>query len=178
MLMNCFIFSIFDTSKKIVDPIIPIYDISINSIDGNPINLSDYKGKMILFVNVASQCGYTPQYAELQKLYETYQDKLIVMGVPSNQFGSQEPGTASEIKSFCERNYGVTFLITEKIKVKGQDQHPLYQWLTNKQLNGHKNSSVKWNFQKYLINEKGQLVDYFLTMTKPLSSKITNYLKS
>jgi glutathione peroxidase len=79
---------------------------------------------------------------------------------------------------FCERNYGVTFLITEKIKVKGQDQHPLYQWLTNKQLNGHKNSSVKWNFQKYLINEKGQLVDYFLTMTKPLSSKITNYLKS
>lgn len=176
--MNCFIFSIFDTSKKIVDPIIPIYDISINSIDGNPINLSDYKGKMILFVNVASQCGYTPQYAELQKLYETYQDKLIVMGVPSNQFGSQEPGTASEIKSFCERNYGVTFLITEKIKVKGQDQHPLYQWLTNKQLNGHKNSSVKWNFQKYLINEKGQLVDYFLTMTKPLSSKITNYLKS
>jgi glutathione peroxidase len=100
------------------------------------------------------------------------------MGVPSNQFGSQEPGTASEIKSFCERNYGVTFLITEKINVKGQDQHPLYQWLTKKQLNGQKESSVKWNFQKYLINEKGQFVDYFLTMTKPLSSKITNYLKS
>ncbi|WP_207764278.1 glutathione peroxidase [Hanstruepera neustonica] len=154
-----------------------IYDIEINSLEGNPINLSDFKGKYILFVNVASECGFTGQYADLQKLYDTYQDKMMIIGVPCNQFGGQEPGTASQIKSFCEKNYGVTFLMTEKVDVKGDNQHPLYQWLTNKDLNGQSSSSVKWNFQKYLIGKDGEFIDYYYSITKPMSSKITKHLK-
>ena len=153
-----------------------IYDISINSIIGEPINFIDFKGKKILIVNTASECGFTEQYADLEKLYGTYKDKLVVIGVPCNQFGGQEPGTLTEIKSFCEVNYGVTFLLTEKVDVKGENQHPLYKWLTSKKLNGVKSTSVKWNFQKYLIDENGHFVDYFYSITKPLSSKITKYL--
>lgn len=153
-----------------------IYDISINSITGEPINLTDFKGKKILIVNTASECGFTKQYADLEKLYETYKDKLVVIGVPCNQFGGQEPGTLTEIQSFCEVNYGVTFLLTEKVDVKGENQHALYKWLTDKELNGVKSSSVKWNFQKYLIDENGNYIDYFFSMTKPLSSKITKYV--
>ena len=153
-----------------------IYDIEINSLQGKPINFSEYKGKHILFVNVASKCGFTPQYQQLQKLHEIYKDRLIVVGVPCNQFGSQEPGNAFEIQEFCEVNYGVNFLITEKIDVKGSTQHPLYKWLINKEFNGLKSSTVKWNFQKYLINAKGELIDYFYSTTKPLSKKITKYL--
>ena len=153
-----------------------IYDISINSIDGNTINFSDFKGKKILIVNVASECGFTNQYKGLQELYELYKDKLAVIGVPCNQFGGQEPGDAAQIQAFCEKNYGVDFLITEKVDVKGDKQHPLYAWLTNKSLNGKKNSSVKWNFQKYLIDEDGNLIDYYLSITKPLSKKITNQI--
>jgi glutathione peroxidase len=123
-----------------------IYEIAINSISGTPVDLSDFKGKKMLIVNVASECGFTNQYKGLQELYEKYKDKLVVIGVPCNQFGGQEPGDASQIQSFCERNYGVEFLITEKIEVKGDDQHPLYAWLTNKELNGRKSSTVKWNF--------------------------------
>ncbi|MBG7628987.1 MAG: glutathione peroxidase [Bacteroidetes bacterium] len=154
-----------------------IYDISINSITGEPINFTDFKGKKILIVNTASECGFTGQYADLEKLYETYKDKLVVIGVPCNQFGGQEPGTLTEIKSFCEVNYGVTFLLTEKVDVKGDNQHPLYAWLTSKELNGVKNSSVKWNFQKYLIDENGSYIDYFYSLTKPMSSKITKYVE-
>ena len=154
-----------------------LYTIEINSLDGNPINLNDYKGKHILFVNVASECGFTGQYEGLQKLYDTYQDKLMVIGVPCNQFGGQEPGTSDQIQSFCSKNYGVTFLMTEKIDVKGDGQHPLYKWLTNKELNGVKSTSVKWNFQKYLVDGSGAFVDYFYSITKPLSSKITRQLK-
>ncbi|MFD2541737.1 glutathione peroxidase [Lacinutrix gracilariae] len=154
-----------------------IYDIKINSLEGKPIDLADYKNKMILIVNVASECGFTGQYKDLQKLYDTYQDKLMVIGVPCNQFGGQESGTANEIQNFCQKNYGVTFLMTEKIEVKGNNQHPLYQWLTSKDLNGKSNSTVKWNFQKYLINTEGQLVDYYFSITKPLSNKITKHLK-
>lgn len=153
-----------------------IYNIQINDLMGNPINLASFKGKKILFVNVASKCGFTPQYEELQKLSDTYKDKLVVIGVPCNQFGGQEPGTSEEIQSFCQVNYGVTFLITEKIKVKGDDQHPLYQWLTQKEKNTKSNSSVKWNFQKYIVDENGNLIDYFYSMTKPMSSKITKLL--
>ena len=153
-----------------------IYDIVINTLNGKPIELSKFKGKHILFVNVASKCGFTPQYKDLQALYEQHQDKLQVIGVPCNQFGNQEPGDENKIASFCEVNYGVTFLITEKIEVKGKNQHPLYTWLTQKAYNGKKDSKVKWNFQKYLVNEKGHFVDYFLSTTKPTSSKITKHL--
>jgi glutathione peroxidase len=126
---------------------------------------------------VASECGFTPQYADLQNLSETYKDKLVVIGVPCNQFGNQEPGTSEEIQTFCSVNYGVEFLMTEKIEVKGENQHPLYQWLTNKELNGVKNSTVKWNFQKYLVDEEGNYIDYYYSVTKPLSSKITKHLQ-
>ena len=153
-----------------------IYDIKINSLQSKPINLSDFNGKYILFVNVASKCGFTPQYNGLQKLHETYKETLVIIGVPCNQFGAQEPGSPFEIQEFCEVNYGVNFLITEKIDVKGNKQHALYKWLTDKNLNDLRNSTVKWNFQKYLINPEGKLVDYFYSTTKPLSKKITKNL--
>ncbi|MFY0631438.1 MAG: glutathione peroxidase [Flavobacteriaceae bacterium] len=153
-----------------------LHHLKIDSLQGQPIDFSEYKGKKILFVNVASKCGFTPQYKGLQKLYDEYQDKLIVIGVPCNQFGKQEPGNSNEIQEFCEVNYGVSFLITEKIEVKGTNQHPLYSWLTKKSENGKKSSSVKWNFQKYLIDEHGELIDYYYSLTKPLSSKITKHL--
>jgi glutathione peroxidase len=153
-----------------------IYDIEINSLQGKPINLSLFKGKKILFVNVASKCGFTPQYKELQKLHNLHEESLVVIGVPCNQFGKQEPGNSTEINEFCQVNYGVSFLITEKISVKGNEQHPLYSWLTKKNENGRKNSSVKWNFQKYLINEDGELIDYYYSITSPTSSKIKKHL--
>jgi len=154
-----------------------IYDIKINSLNTKPLLLSNFKGKHIMFVNVASKCGFTPQYKDLQKLYDTYKDKLVIIGVPCNQFGKQEPGSAEDIETFCEINYGVTFPITEKIDVKGDNQHPLYAWLTKKQLNGKLNSKVKWNFQKYLLDSNGNLIDYYFSMTSPTSSKITKHLK-
>lgn len=153
-----------------------VYDIKINNLTGQPLDLSAYKGQHILFVNVASKCGFTPQYKDLQELSDTYKDKLTVIGVPCNQFGKQEPGNASEIEHFCEVNYGVTFPITEKIEVKGSGQHPLYQWLTKKEQNGVSNSNVKWNFQKYLVDPEGKLVDYYFSITKPTSKKIVKHL--
>lgn len=153
-----------------------IYDIAINSISGKPIALSEFKGKKILFVNVASECGFTKQYKDLQKLSDSYPGELVVIGSPCNQFGKQEPGDASQIQEFCELNFGVTFLLTEKIDVKGSKQHPLYKWLTSKDLNGKKSSSVKWNFQKYLVGDKGDLIDYYFSITTPMSSKITKHL--
>ena len=154
-----------------------MYAIKINSLQGKPVDLSDFKGKKILFVNVASKCGFTPQYRELQELADNYKDQLVVIGVPCNQFGAQEPGTAEDIEKFCQVNYDVSFLITEKINVKGEHQHPLYEWLTSKRLNGKQNSTVKWNFQKYLIDEQGEFLDYFYSITKPTNSRITKYLK-
>lgn len=153
------------------------YDIKIKTINGDVLNLNSFKGKYVLLVNVASKCGFTSQYESLQKLYEQYKDKLVVIGVPCNQFGRQEPGNSSEIKSFCTLNYGVTFPITEKIDVKGKNQHKLYKWLTKKVNNGSKDSSVKWNFQKYLIDKNGALIDYYFSSTNPLSSKITKHIK-
>ncbi|NNC45551.1 MAG: glutathione peroxidase [Winogradskyella sp.] len=173
--------SFFNTLKTINEPSnanVPssIYDIEINALNGQPLDLKQFKGKKLLVVNVASKCGFTPQYKELQQLQDQYKDKLAIIGVPCNQFGSQEPGSSDDIQQFCELNYGVTFPITEKIKVKGAHQHPLYQWLTQKACNGKKNSSVKWNFQKYLVNENGELIDYYFSMTSPLSSKLVNHL--
>lgn len=153
-----------------------IYDVTINAIDGKPISLSEFKGKKILFVNVASECGFTKQYKELQKLSDSYSEELVVIGSPCNQFGKQEPGDASQIREFCELNFGVKFLLTEKLNVKGSKQHPLYKWLTSKDLNGKKSSTVKWNFQKYLVSDKGNLIDYYFSITNPMSSKITKHL--
>ncbi|MDA9576274.1 glutathione peroxidase [Flavobacteriaceae bacterium] len=154
-----------------------IYDIKINALDRSPIALKTFEGKYILFVNVASECGFTNQYEGLQKLYDTYKNDLMIIGVPCNQFGQQEPGSSEQIQSFCKKNYGVTFLMTEKIKVKGKDKHPLYEWLTNKDLNGVKSTSVKWNFQKYIVGRNGEFIDYFYSMTKPMSSKITKLIQ-
>ena len=153
-----------------------IYDIEIKAINDRPISLSEFNGKKILFVNVASECGFTKQYKELQALSDNFKEGLVVIGLPCNQFGKQEPGEASQIQEFCELNFGVTFLLTEKINAKGSKQHPLYKWLTSKDLNGKKSSSVKWNFQKYLVDEKGNLIDYYFSTTKPMSSKITKHL--
>ena len=155
-----------------------IYDIEIKSLQNSPILLSDFKGKYILFVNVASKCGFTPQYKDLEKLHNSYKESLVVIGVPCNQFGKQEPGNNQEIKEFCQLNYGVSFLMTEKINVKQTNQHPLYTWLTSKRLNNKKNSSVEWNFQKYLVSPDGKLIDYYFSITSPLSSEITKHLKS
>jgi glutathione peroxidase len=169
-------FFTFFSKAQTLEPITSIYDITINTINGQVLDLNDYKNKKILFVNVASKCGFTKQYEGLQQLYTTYKDRLMIIGVPCNQFGEQEPGKASEIESFCKLNYGVNFVITEKIDVKGDKQHSLYEWLTKKKKNGKMNSSVKWNFQKYLIDEKGKLIDVFYSITKPMSSKIVNSL--
>ena len=154
------------------------YNIEINSLQNSPILLSNFKGKYILFVNVASKCGFTPQYKELEEMHKKYSDNLVIIGVPCNQFGKQEPGNKEEIEEFCKVNYGVSFLITEKIDVKGANQHPLYTWLTTRELNNKKSSSVKWNFQKYLISTDGKLIDYYFSITKPMSSKITKHIKS
>lgn len=154
-----------------------LYDIQINSLQGKPINFGDFKGKHILFVNVASKCGFTPQYKDLEKLYQEYQDDLMVIGVPCNQFGNQEPGSSDEIQEFCQVNYGVSFLITEKVDVKGSNQHPLYAWLTKKENNGKKSSTVRWNFQKYLVDSEGKLIDFYYSITKPTSSKITKHIQ-
>ena len=151
------------------------YDLNIKSINGDELNIAEMNGKTILLVNVASNCGFTKQYDELQKLYDDYKDKgLIVIGVPSNQFGGQEPGTESEIKDFCETNFNITFPITSKYDVKGSNAHPIYLWA--KETYG--NSAVpKWNFHKILINKEGKIEDTYLSFTNPLSNKITKKLE-
>ena len=154
-----------------------LYEFSMNSIDGRLIDFNDYKGKKVLIVNVASDCGYTPQYKDLQKLYDTYKDKLVILGFPANDFGAQEPGTNEEIKDFCEKNYKVTFPMFKKISVKGHDMHPLYKWLCSPEENGWNDKAPNWNFCKYLINEKGELVKYFSFAVEPLSDEIINEIK-
>jgi glutathione peroxidase len=151
---------------------------SIESINGfGTLNLEDYRGKYLLLVNVASKCGYTPQYDALQELYEKNGDKLMVIGFPCNQFMGQEPGTEEEIVSFCKKNYGVTFPITEKIEVKGDGQHEIYQWLTSKSENGLGDFKVSWNFNKFLISPKGKLLGHFPSSVSPLDESITTLLK-
>ncbi len=142
------------------------------------INMRDYEGKKILLVNVASRCGYTSQYSDLQKLNERFGDVVQVIGVPCNQFMGQEPGTNSEIAQFCQKNYNVTFPLTDKIHVRGENQHPIYQWLTNKNLNGLDDFSVSWNFNKFLIDENGKLMNHFGSNTNPLSEELLNAINS
>ena len=136
------------------------------------IHFSSFEGKKVLLVNVASECGFTYQYEGLQKLQERYADQLIVLGLPCNQFGKQEPGTEEEIADFCNSNYGVTFPLTQKIDVKGENQHPIYQWLTQKEHNGLGDYEVNWNFNKFLIDEKGNLQGYFKSKVKPMSDEL------
>lgn len=159
------------------EPLSPFYQVKIKNLDGSDISLSDFKGKKILIVNTASECGFTPQYEELQKLQEKYAEKLVIIGTPCNQFGGQEPGDASQIKNFCQKNYGVTFTMTEKLDVKGPNQHELYRWLTQKSVNGVLDSEVSWNFSKYLLNEDGKLLAFFPSTTGPLSSNITSLIE-
>ncbi|ULQ55160.1 glutathione peroxidase [Flavihumibacter rivuli] len=153
-----------------------IYDFKVNGLDGKPIDLSSYKGKKILIVNTASQCGYTPQYADLQQLYDKYKNKLVVIGFPANNFGQQEPGSNSDIKEFCKKNYGVNFPMAEKVSVKGDDIHPLFKYLTEEAAKMGVNDPIKWNFTKFLVDEKGKLVAVFPSKVKPMSEEITKYL--
>lgn len=162
--------------KKATPKASGIYQFKVKTIDGKEITLEKFKGKKMLIVNVASECGYTPQYKDLQALYEKYKDKLEVIGFPANNFGGQEPGTATEIKSFCTKNYGVTFTMMEKISVKGDDMHPLYKWLSTKSENGVTDDAPKWNFSKYLVDENGKIIKFFPSKVSPMSEEITSLL--
>jgi len=152
-----------------------IYEFTVNDIDGNPVTFEIFRNKVILIVNVASKCGFTPQYKGLQKLYEEFKDEgFLILGFPANNFLSQEPGTDSEIKQFCSLNYNVSFPMFSKISVKGNDISPLYEFLTDKETNPHFSGKIKWNFTKFLINRNGDIVDRFAPMTKPDSKKVKN----
>ena len=154
-----------------------IYDYSYSDIDGNEIFFSDFKNKKIMIVNVASKCGYTPQYEGLQKLHDKYGDKIEILGFPSNDFLWQEPGKNEDIKKFCSTKYGVTFKIFQKsIVKKKQKQNPIYTWLSHKELNGWNEKEPSWNFCKYLINEKGELIHFYSQKTKPFSEEITSFI--
>tara|TARA_Y100001968_G_scaffold211892_1_gene195024 strand:- start:278 stop:868 length:591 start_codon:yes stop_codon:yes gene_type:complete len=164
------------TNVKNKKPITLFYDLEAKSIDGNLIKMSDFKDKNILIVNVASKCGYTPQYKGLQELYKTYKDKLHILAFPSNDFLGQEPGSNKEIKNFCEVNFGVQFDIFEKISVKGSEVHPIYKWLSSKELNGWNDQGPIWNFNKYLIDKEGKLVGFWGSSIEPQSKDIINLI--
>jgi glutathione peroxidase len=170
------LFSMFQ-SQKIEDVPDSFYAFSMKSIDGETISFEKYKGKKVLLVNVASKCGFTPQYEDLQKLHELYGNKVVVLGFPANNFGSQEPGSNDEIALFCSSNYGVSFQMFEKISVKGDDMHPLYQWLSNEKYNGWNNEAPSWNFCKYLVDEHGNLVAFYPSKVEPLSDELLAKIK-
>lgn len=154
-----------------------IHDFKVEDLEGNTFDFKDLKGKKIMVVNTASKCGLTPQYEQLQSIYETYKDQnFVVVGFPANNFLSQEPGTNTEIAAFCEKNYGVTFPMMSKISVKGDDMHEVYQFLTDKNKNGVEDSQVSWNFQKYLLNENGELVKVISPKTLPNDESIINWI--
>jgi glutathione peroxidase len=155
-----------------------VHTFTVKDIDGNDFNLESLKGKKVMIVNTASKCGLTPQYEGLENLYKEFGgEKFTIIGFPANNFLSQEPGSNDEIKEFCSKNYGVSFPMMSKVSVKGDDQHELYQWLTSKKKNGVDDSKVKWNFQKYLINEKGELVKVLSPSTEPMDDEITTWIK-
>ncbi|TXK75358.1 glutathione peroxidase [Mesonia sp. HuA40] len=155
-----------------------IYSYSVDDIYGETFNLSELKGKKVMLVNTASKCGYTPQYKDLQALYERFKDdNFVIIGFPANNFANQEPGSEEQIAQFCEANYGVTFPMMSKISVKGSDIHPVYKFLTQKELNGVMDSEVKWNFQKYLIDEEGYLVKMLPSSTLPTDESVVNWIE-
>lgn len=150
-----------------------VHDAVVKEIGGKEQPLSQYQGKVLLIVNTASKCGFTPQFKDLEALYQEYKDKdFEILGFPSNQFQNQEPLEGEQLSEFCELNYGVTFKMFDKIDVKGESADPLFQYLSNKDLNGQVNSTPKWNFHKYLVNKEGKVVDYFYTSTNPNSGKV------
>lgn len=153
-------------------PVGTVYDFKVDGLTGGKIDLSQYKGKKILIVNTASKCGYTPQYKELEELYEKYKDKVVVIGFPANNFLWQEPGTNSEIAEFCTKNYSVTFPMAAKISVKGKDMHPLFKWLIE-QPNPDFTGGIKWNFEKFLLDENGKLIHRYRSAVNPMSEEIT-----
>jgi len=154
-----------------------IHSFTVKSIDGKDIKMSSFKGKKILIVNTASKCGYTPQYESLEKVYEQYKDKLVIIGFPCNQFGGQEPGSNEEIVEFCKKNYGVTFPLADKVDVKGTNTAAIYQWLTQKSKNGVLDASISWNFNKFLLDENGKMIAYYTSNVKPDSEAILSNLK-
>jgi glutathione peroxidase len=155
-----------------------IYQFTVTDLDGSEFKFSDLKEKKIMIVNTASKCGFTPQYEDLQKLYNTYKDKdFVIVGFPANNFGQQEPGSDHEIAEFCRENYGVSFPMMSKISVKGDDMHPIYQFLTQKKLNGYADSEVAWNFQKYLLNENGEVVKMIGSKTLPTDASIISWIE-
>ena len=179
IIMVSFLYSFFGINVKpdIKSLSKSIYDYSALSIEGKPVSMNEYKGKKILIVNVASKCGYTYQYKDLQLLYEKYKDKLVILGFPSNDFLFQEPAKNNQIKQFCESNYGVLFPMFEKIIVKKKKgQHPIYSWLSHEKLNGLNNDAPSWNFYKYLIDENGTLIKDFGSKIKPLDIELTQYI--
>lgn len=153
-----------------------IHQFKVEALDGSTIDFSKFKGKKILVVNTASKCGFTPQYESLEKLYEKYGDKLVIVGFPANNFAQQEPGTNSEIKEFCKKNYGVTFPMAAKISVKGDDIAPIYKWLTHKEENGVLDAEITWNFNKFLLDENGILIAKFDSKVTPMDDQIVKYL--
>jgi len=171
-LCTLLLFSFFFTPKPQTDIPESIYDFKVVGLDGGTIDFSQFKGKKILIVNTASKCGFTPQYKALEKLYEKYKGNLVIVGFPANNFFYQEPGSNEKIATFCKENYAVTFPMAAKISVKGKSIAPIYQWLTEKKYNGYGDSHVKWNFQKYLVNEKGALVHIFYSSTAPDSPEV------
>lgn len=163
-------------SKTMTKP--NIYSCEVTDIDGQAFNFEKYRGYKILIVNTASKCGYTPQYEELQQLYKTFsRSKFVIVAFPSNDFGEQEPGENQDIKAFCTKNYGVTFPVMEKVSVKGKDMCSVYQFLTQKRKNGVMDSTVDWNFQKYLINENGELEKVLPSKVKPMDDEIVKWIK-
>lgn len=175
-----FLASIFASTSATVNAqsIKSFYDFKPVTIDGSTFDFAKLKGKKVMIVNTASKCGFTKQYEGLEELYKKYSGKnFIIIGFPSNNFASQEPGTNEEIANFCKINFGVTFPMMAKIDVKGDSIHPLYQWLTQKELNGQFSSSVKWNFQKYLIDENGKLIEVYYSITKPDDKKIIEWIE-
>jgi len=153
-----------------------IYQFKVPDLEGGTIDFASFKGKKILVVNTASKCGYTPQYKDLEALYEKYKDKLVIVGFPANNFKEQEPGSNEDIKAFCTKNYGVTFPMAEKISVKGKDMAPIYQWLTQKEKNGVLDAQITWNFNKFLLDENGKLITWFPSNVTPLSEEIVSKL--
>jgi len=156
-----------------------IYQFKVEDLSGNQFDFASLKGKKVIVVNTASKCGLTPQYKDLEALYKEYKDTgLVIVGFPANNFAGQEPGTSEEIASFCQQNYGVSFPMMDKVSVKGSDMAPIYKFLTEKSKNGLQDSDVEWNFQKYLINEKGELVKVVSPKTLPTDPEIVNWIKA
>lgn len=170
--------SLFSSGPKEGLDVKSIYDFQIEALNSEEIiDFSSFRGKKLLIVNVASKCGFTNQYEDLEKLYRKYQDKLVIVGLPCNQFLMQEPGSEETIAQFCRTTYGVTFPMTTKINVKGKNQHPIYQWLTSKEYNGKDDYKVSWNFNKFLIDENGKLLEHFTSKVEPFDEEIIKYLE-